>query len=529
MSGSSELQGKMEQSLRGRLDNTEEIADYHRRLDSFAKILAAHSECIAVSVINGQFHITANELFKGSQENNQIFTSIKEIFDYFNQLAKGGSISDEQRKKIFCEKVCTASRFKSGYPSGLITKVAKSVFDREELTISGIIERYGANADLAAQMYILFTDLYEDFSKLEDVCKLSEEQFATLKEAFKRDPKILHEESVRGIHAEMQLLAKIVKENDSNDDFLDRNKDLYIGVSKLCCLHCRCMLETAREKLQQLDADSFLFRGRHDLNFKWESPEIFKEGYDSFNQPDITEAITMTSSSQQKSIAFSIGQEGHLLIESIKPQQKEFSSMVDSASESESGDKFDYNIQAQKKILEGRLEFIKNLIQQYGADDSSLLQILNITISLYELKSFINFTKSVISISNDEQKQEFLNNIIAELAATTGVKLTYDELEVIMGDANLVGEKLAKLFNEMKTRIDNLRLQHGTKRGRLAELETMPEENFSFNVKPQHIRFDDGDGITKPTQHLRFDYVKENLTGNSSTQSPSTNSFKKRR
>lgn len=118
--------------------------------------------------------------------------------------------------------------------------------------------------------------------------------------------------------------------------------------------------------------------------------------------------------------------------------------------------------------------------------------------------------------------------MIAELLATTGVKLTYDDLEVIMGDANLIGEKLAKLFNEMKTRIDNLRVPHETKRSKLAELETIAEENFSFSVQPQHIRFDDGDGITKPKQHLRFGYVKKDFTENSSRQSPLPNNSNKR-
>ena len=64
-------------TTRNRQDLTKTISPDQRRLDSLAKLLASHSECVAVSILDGKIHITANELFKGTQiENNKNYAAI---------------------------------------------------------------------------------------------------------------------------------------------------------------------------------------------------------------------------------------------------------------------------------------------------------------------------------------------------------------------------------------------------------------------------------------------------------------------
>ncbi len=508
MSGASASQ-ETGQLFRGRLDRTEEIADYHRRLDSFAKILAAHSECVAVTIINGELHVTANELFRTSKENNQIFISIKEIFSYFNKLAKTGD--DSEREKVFCEKICTASRLKVAFSSELVTQIAQSAFQKKKLSIADIREEYHSNAVVASQMYSLFADLYEDFCKLEDTCKSSKGQFATLKKAFKQDIKILHEESIVGIHAEMQLLAEIVKESSSDFSFFNKNKDIYIGVSKLCCLHCRCMLETAQQKLPQLSTDSLLFRVYHDLDFGWSPPDLFKMGY---NAPQRVTRAAATSSSQTEDVPFLIGRAGRSQIEIIIEQHKEFSSMVDSASESEAESTFIDSIKDHKKVLEKHLKFIENL-QKHG-DFLDSIKTLNAAKLLYDCKSFTNFLKSIKNISDNMKKEEYLSAIVGELNSLNMEKgLTKDQLEKIMGDTNLVGEKLVTLFNEMKERISKPSLQQGfgrklSKLGRELEKQVSSDDERDLSSADKHLPLKGKDNIKSHEKPQRQElYIKD--------------------
>lgn len=62
--------------LRERNDFTMSLDQSQRRLDSFAKLLSLNSECVAVTVINGEVWIAANDLHKGSKPTNTTITFI---------------------------------------------------------------------------------------------------------------------------------------------------------------------------------------------------------------------------------------------------------------------------------------------------------------------------------------------------------------------------------------------------------------------------------------------------------------------
>lgn len=81
------------------------------------------------------------------------------------------------------------------------------------------------------------------------------------------------------VHAEVQMLSHILSTYAKR--FKEKSEKepvpIYIGISKLCCLNCRSMVEAANEifKKENLPVTIFI-RGRHDLDFgdNWVCPLV---------------------------------------------------------------------------------------------------------------------------------------------------------------------------------------------------------------------------------------------------------------
>ena len=114
------------------------------------------------------------------------------------------------------------------------------------------------------------------------------------------------------VHAEVQLLSKIIAMIEKGELHVEKNKQvIYLGISKLCCVSCRKMLDNANkglakyamvindsednEKTKRQDQSvggaaaggeassehnvELKTRGRHDLSFPWFPPHRFANGY----------------------------------------------------------------------------------------------------------------------------------------------------------------------------------------------------------------------------------------------------------
>lgn len=252
---------------RARADRTIEVPLSKRRLDSFARLLASQSLCVAVTVFKGTIHITANELKKTSKDNNAQITSMKKIAEYFSELAGTTSSSSSSSQlssteKIFIE-ICSPKHLNILLKGSLhiqdeiIKEVAVDVLNHSQKpTIDpyNYFYKKGKDVMLAGLAYGEFTKLHRDFKKLittltktnenNDEFEDTNDEILELRTAFNKKPIILKEEPETGIHAEVQLLSHIIKAyTDTNEsEKKDFPKSIYIGISKLCCLQCRHMV-----------------------------------------------------------------------------------------------------------------------------------------------------------------------------------------------------------------------------------------------------------------------------------------------
>ena len=97
---------------------------------------------------------------------------------------------------------------------------------------------------------------------------------------------ILSSEVKQGVHAELQLLSKILihKKATMESTVAQDVFQQYIGISKLCCLKCRITIEAAKAILKFKKSDIFInIRGQHDLNFQnWIEPKFLVNGFQKF-------------------------------------------------------------------------------------------------------------------------------------------------------------------------------------------------------------------------------------------------------
>src|SRR5438132_38854 len=134
--------------MRSRKDLTTEVEPPNRRLDALSRLLSARSICAAASIINGKLYLAANELYKGSKD-NETKKSIQEIINYFSKLAKSESITEQERENIFL-RICSSQRLgtiiKTPVPKELAAEIAKRVLNGENPTMMELRKLHKNNA-----------------------------------------------------------------------------------------------------------------------------------------------------------------------------------------------------------------------------------------------------------------------------------------------------------------------------------------------------------------------------------------------
>lgn len=442
---------------RERVDYTKERASEQRILDSLAKVLAARSECIAVVIVNQQLYIASNDLFIGSQTTkNKNYKSIMSIIGYFRKIIANNEAEQEnmlvEKEHIFCEVIAVATRYKFATSKVVAREIAKNVMQGMDPTISEIRFMHKHSSGSAAQMYNEFTKLYKHFIKLETELR---QNSSALKKVFNKDIKILQEQKVAGVHAEMQLLAKIVSFVNNDRDFVNNNKNIYIGISKLCCLHCRCMLQVANDRLATLAGDQILLliRGHHDLDFEnWICPDLFLKGYNSVRSSKYTSRVL---SENDSSMEFLIGSDGRRLIQEYLQDQQPKSDLevidMDPDSSSSEASIIDSQVDQAHQALLRHWNFIEKM-KKHGFTDNYEKLVL-IAITMHELKSFHRFCKQITELDSPSIKSNLLailGGLQKKLVTSLESEITLEDLKTIMQTPIFVGKKLAKIFNKQE-------------------------------------------------------------------------------
>lgn len=242
----------------------------------------------------------------------------------------------------------------------------------------------------------LFANLIRDLSKLEDgiIKKSNSAEDPTdakitdeLLTALTKNLTILTDEPEKGIHAEVQILSKIVEM--INAKALRGEQEIYIGISKRCCLNCHSMITAANEILKPSKI-TIKTRGTHGLDFTWKSPKLFSDGYNG-NKKKV----------DKTTLQYLIGKKAKETFDEYVQLEKSKSEMAASQSDSD----FELNLEERGKeknnlIKQGLILFQQ--LDQKRTVQETILEI-NIALKVYETDEFKKLLEQLTSTPPEKE------------------------------------------------------------------------------------------------------------------------------
>ena len=329
----------------------------------------------------------------------------------------------------------------------LINEIIALVLNNSDPRASEFIIKYGANAKAAGFLFAEFRNLYRDLLKLEKTIapkqkpfdnnyKVNEELVLSLRNA---NFEVLFKEPHGPIHAEVQILSHLIEMINNHTLTTIDQKKIYIGISKLCCLNCRVMLEKANDIFTE-DKIKILLetRGRHDLDFgdKWIPPNLFSKGY---NSPK--------SSVQNKSLEFRIGYYCKESINDLKQQTAPTGvSMMPSQSSSDDETTLMRSIEDRKITLKEQLALLHEMqALNKEATVEIIMLLIDTAIKLHEIKRYLYFVDKIGKTV--EVKEDIFFAIFGELHRENN-NLKPEDLLKVFKMSPLVGEKVALFFQD---------------------------------------------------------------------------------
>lgn len=469
------------------------------RADSLAELLAAQSDCVALAIINGELVIAANELYKESNDQAITQKTIQTIASYFQQLC---SIENQQaigRTEVF-QTICSQERINHlarqwlVIPDTLPPTAAERVIKYEE-DLRTVME-----SEASGLVYAVCTKLRSDFERIGnsikkrvqgsapslhggssssssssfrggsaslpspsisalsagaahstevDPAEAFEPLFQSLAKFHSRN--ILKNETKEGVHAEMKILSYIldtvveerVKKKESKEPL--ETIEIYIGISQLCCLHCKKMLDAANEIFRKKELNIILnTRGTHGLDFNWPCPKKFEGSYDSNNRAHF-------GKSSVDDIAYQIGilakeKIDKELVETIRPK-----GIVRTASQSSSDAECDQDFSFRKQLQ--KLRNHKESLSLFPPEDGGIREKIDIAISLYENEKVRTF-KSLWHAAQigGIDVERYLLSIHTELTSL-GSQIDKTKLWEVLQDHRLVTENISKNFKKVNVKL----------------------------------------------------------------------------
>jgi len=268
---------------RKREDRRSSVARAKRRLDSLALLLEGDVVCVAVAIIDSKLHIAANGIDE-SHPKAKTQEFIRQVLGFLRDIVE----SDQTRgiEEIFATIIGKRADVSVAIANAIVpyvlagdgsVSVAHVLKKHKELSVDKISRAIGWAS-------ILFNDLKKQVSFLK-----TKPEALELVQAFQQPP-IIIDDGGENVHAEMRLLGIVVRQ--IHEEKIKRGDVLYIGISRLCCLKCACMLKAAQEQLATLEI-VLQFPGEHDLekHWAWNSPAGFPPGI--FERADLNSDPTL--------------------------------------------------------------------------------------------------------------------------------------------------------------------------------------------------------------------------------------------
>jgi hypothetical protein len=408
-------------------------------------LLAAYNQCIAVSIINGRLYIAANEFFKTSKLTKGR-TYIIEFMKRLTRLAAGERLTPQELSTYFSE-ACTMNRLSGNAPS-ISTQDSKKIVElimrhSDKFLMYEIKKSFPSKSNEAAYVYSAWFKLWIAFMKvINEICT----ENSRLQNIFKNSNyEILKDESQKGVHAELQILNKIVECLTAQDDGIiaEEQQEQYVGISKLRCLHCRAFFETANEIFLENQKGLVLCaRGEHDLDFErsWQVPDIFSDGYNDLPQ----------SAEKHKVLAWLIGNRSENQIERLMQEEKLQSSMEADDSDSSIGSQdatvVRFIISQRKNCLAKELELFEKR-KSLGLTMDAVMRVYEIVIILHDSDLFLQLNTTIDDSDSEDAKGMHIQSLLGMLNDDPkNLLVSKKELLEILKNDDFVGSHLSRYF-----------------------------------------------------------------------------------
>jgi len=282
-----------------------------RRVDALARIFEGDNVCCAVTYTKEQGFIYSFNFPQSKDLSTEYQSFINNTIEHFYQI----SIQEnylERKQKMFeliktsvqlsasqagynyakvieeiieaigkTEDFPTISQLKLDNYGSLITKDAKILLQRFDLDYKTLYDKFALLNNTRNQIELInkFNDIitktlrrYYDYKKIEQSISGIDKQFSDdIIQAFKEKKFVLidkNNEHGNDVHAEMRILDYLYF-----GDRKENNNIPYIGISKLCCCHCKWVIDS----LTTTDVNEEIVRGNHGKPFPWEIPLFLKD------------------------------------------------------------------------------------------------------------------------------------------------------------------------------------------------------------------------------------------------------------
>jgi len=440
-----------------------------RRLDELAWLLEGSSMCTAIAAIGNRFYISANEFSTRTRdrEHNRQLDLMCQIMTYFKQLA-GSEIADSGKPAIRDELMKEIIRFQISTSSFGRISISDNILDAvisSEVLHKGQLPQGLAETDLAHMALGYGIMINKRMRKIEnsiekalnsdftDITKNQLEAFAnfTHDDNDKVNSNILFFERESGVHAELQILSQLIGIIAENEDTAP--KEVYIGISKRCCLNCDCMLKAANDVLASKGIE-VKYEGTHGASFaaNWIRPLGFSGGSTSTKsvRTGVTSASSVKEAPSIMPLQAQIFQKYRELLEAAMQAEGAYSQRH-ALSSSDYSSNPEERAGAYKEQLESDLE----AFERRGAGSSDLAKMLELGLDLCKIDEFNDlFDEKILSTikSSDEARKRF-NDVLSKLnviqAQEQKPAASKETLLEFLKDPHFSNTQIAGLFSQL--------------------------------------------------------------------------------
>jgi hypothetical protein len=450
--------------------------DQHR-LDELAWLIEDGSMCSSISVIDNKFYIAANEFSTGTEERNKNkqLDFICKIMGYFRDISTQNldEITVARKRDELIQLICrsqigVATFGRMNIPEKILEDVIKSsVLLSKKLPETDNVTKDESSSHLAMGFGL---DTYRRIRKIEnaidrarknDFTAITEEQlkaFQSFKHSKNKDSDILFYQPSGGstgmrVHAEMHILNQIVNMVEGGEIY--GQKEIYVGISKRCCLNCHHMIEAANEILQEHNV-VIKVEGSHDIDYStnWMPPRDFSSGINSINDR------AAKKQKAEETLGYRIGKNYALRI----AQAKESADIAMRHDRSDS----EHSLNAIEKIQLYRTHLEEDLkaFKRRGNSDSETAKMLELGISLCETDPF----KDLFEVLQTEDKKPVIRSFLAMLSEINqkmnpGREISTEELLKFLKDPDLSNREISQYFNDISLEDLTLRTKTSLKTG----------------------------------------------------------------